>query len=50
MYQVVYKNKVDYLDLDRLKTASIDFKKLIDIIDKNVLKKLKYKADKRGLD
>ena len=36
--------------MDKLKTVSIDLKRLSDLFDKNVLKKSKYNADKQGLD
>ena len=36
-------------DVDKLKTASIDCKKLSDAVDKNV-KKSKYNAGKEGSD
>ena len=37
-------------DVDKLKTASIDCKKVSDAVDKNVVKKSKYNAGKQGSD
>ena len=37
-------------DVDKLKTATIDCKKLSDAVDKNVVKKSKYNAGKQGSD
>ena len=44
------KNKADNLDVDKLRTVSIGFKKSSDVFDKDPLKKWKYNADKQGLD
>ena len=40
------KSKVDDVDVDKLKTVSVDLKKLSDVVDRNVLKK----NHKQGLD
>ena len=40
----------DDLDIGKLKAVPVDLKRLIDLVDKNVIQKLKYNTDKQDLD
>ena len=44
------KSNVENIDVNKLKIFPIDFKKINDADDKNVLRKSTYNADKQGLD
>ena len=45
MFQLVWiilKTKIDDLDVGKLKTVRVDFKKLSDVVDKEVVKNSKF--------
>ena len=53
MFQLVWiilKTKIDDLDVGKLKTVRVDFKKLSDVVDKEVVKNSKFNTLKIKVD
>ena len=47
MYQlvwIIYKTKVDDLDVGKMKTGLVDLKKISDVVDNEVIKNTKFKT------
>ena len=53
MFQLVWiilKTKIDDLDVGKLKTVRVDFRKLSDVVDKEVVKNSKFNTLKIKVD